>query len=146
MAKNDPQVPQAQQPMTDDELMMQGGAVRDRALFFKGETIGEWIIGQVSFFTQRKFEGNANASDVAILSPAAVLNPVTKEWQYCREAQLVLGAALAQMISPRTDRGKIFAIRFDGTTPSQKGNDARLYTVVEQTAAKLGSVLQKAQA
>lgn len=134
-----------QVPAADVELM-EGGTVRDRALFFKGEVIGEWIIGQVSSFTQKKFEGNANASDVAILSPAAVLNPVTKEWQYCREAQLVLGAALSQMISPRTDRGKIFAVRFDGTTPSQKGNDARLYTVVEQTAAKLGSILQKASA
>lgn len=124
--------------------LMDGGVTRVRVTFWKGENIGDWLIGKIVGFTERIFAGQTEATAIAIFQPCAISDG--SEWHNAREAQVVLSTELAARISTRGDRGRIFAIRFDGFQPSTKGNDARLYTVVEQSAQRMDEILAVASA
>lgn len=124
--------------------MLSAGIQRERVTFWKGENVGDWLIGRIVGFTSRTFGEQREPTDIAIFQPVAISDG--SNWRNVREAQVVLSATLASRISIRTDRGHTFAIRFSGFEPSSKGNDARLYDVVEQTAEKLHEILSVATA
>lgn len=121
-----------------------GGTVRERVTFWKGEKAGDWLIGRLTGFTSKLFDGNKEESTIAVFQPCAVA--LVGGWHNVREAQVILSAALVTRISRTADIGQVFAIRFDGTEPTTKGNDARLYTVVVQTEEKLAAILSEAEA
>ena len=123
---------------------MENGNERARVMFWKGETAGDYLIGKVIRFSERMFDGQTTPTPIAHFEPGAVADG--KKWTYVREAQVVLSTELRARINPTTDRTRIFAIRFDGLEAREGKNDARLYTVVEQNAAKLGEILAVAEA
>lgn len=120
------------------------GTVRERVVFWKGVEPGDWLVGHLVGFTTRKFEGKDEPATIAIFEPCVVSG--NGRWNNAREAQVILSAALAQRISRTADIGRVFAIRFDGMEKTDKNNDARLYTVFEQSAAKLEELLSTASA
>ena len=126
---------------------LEGGNLRERALFWKGENPGDWLIGRLVAFGSVTLDKGpvvtASFGDCAV-------KPQGGNWLFARSAQVLMSAELRSRIAAGSAReiGKVFAIRFDGFEKATKdGNsDSRAYTVVEQTAARLAGILAESEA
>lgn len=104
--------------------------------------VGTAIMGRLTHTRETHFDDGKDGLAL-IFSPAVILDE-NGQISCHRTAETLYSAGLAQKITPETDKGTVFVIRYTGTEESKKKgrNPFKTFDVAEQSPAKLVKFLR----
>lgn len=135
----------AAQDRKDKTGLLDGGEERELAFIFSPEAgeEGAVLFGRLVSVEERVLNPKlGKPAKCLTFSPAIFVRP-GEEPEPLRSASTVLSSSLALRITPETDMGRCFAIRYDGKEASddQTRTAMRVYKVVEHPAVRLAKAL-----